>query len=179
MNYTIQEINNEDLPIVIKMLKENRLQLFPMLHPLTESQVEKDFIHDFILSDTGGFLIAKDKDSKIIGMIGMRLYDHRFANLNYDNKIIAEVVKLYVSPKWRRKGLATVLYRTLEIKARALDIPGLYLHTHRFLPGAISFWEKNGFHKIWEQNGNLETVHFEKRLNNHPTVRKTSSKMKV
>ncbi|EOZ91540.1 acetyltransferase, GNAT family [Indibacter alkaliphilus LW1] len=179
MKYTIQEIKNRDLPIVVRMIKENRQQLFPMLPPLTEEQVEKDFIRDFILSKKGAFLLAKDSEAKIIGMIGMKLYDHHFANLKYANETIVEIVKLFVKPEWRRNGLATVLYRTLEIKARALEIQLLYLHTHRFLPGAISFWEQNGFLKTWEQNGNLETVHFEKKLKNHPTVRTASSKMKV
>ena len=61
------------------------------------------------------------------------------------NKRTVEVVKLFVEPTQRRAGIATRLFATIKAKALEEGIDQLYLHTHPFLPGAISFWERLGF----------------------------------
>lgn len=56
-----------------------------------------------------------------------------------------EVLRLFVLPRYRRHGLAAALFRSLRDHALASGVQCMYLHTHPFLPGAIRFWEKQGF----------------------------------
>ncbi|KAF1930155.1 uncharacterized protein M421DRAFT_419192 [Didymella exigua CBS 183.55] len=58
---------------------------------------------------------------------------------------IVEVLRLFVLPQYRRHGLAASLFRSLQDHAVASRVQCMYLHTHPFLPGAIRFWEKQGF----------------------------------
>lgn len=62
----------------------------------------------------------------------------------YQYKIV-EVLRLFVLPGYRRHGLAASLFRSLQDHAVASGVQCMYLHTHPFLPGAIRFWEKQGF----------------------------------
>ncbi|XPS69267.1 hypothetical protein M3J09_001545 [Ascochyta lentis] len=56
-----------------------------------------------------------------------------------------EVLRLFVLPQHRRHGLAAALFQALKERAVAEGVQCMYLHTHPFLPGAIRFWEKQGF----------------------------------
>ena len=61
---------------------------------------------------------------------------------------IVEVVRLFVLPQYRRRGLAAALFQSLQEHAFAAGVQCMYLHTHPFLPGAIGFWEKQGFQLV-------------------------------
>lgn len=92
----------------------------------------------------GVFLVAHDQ-SRLVAGIGYLPYDHRFAQLDYRARRTVEVVRLFVAPEYRRHGLAGALFAALREKAREAGVEWLYLHTHPFLPGAIGFWEGQGF----------------------------------
>lgn len=166
MTYSIRRIENGTYyhDQIIDWLMENRSQKFPMLPPLDRDDMSQDFKQQFIDSEKGTFLIAQDQQQNLIGTIGMKAYDHRFKKVNYHAGAAVEVVKLFVKPAWRRIGLGIKLFGQLESIAQSKEIEHLYLHTHRFLPGAIAFWERNGFETIWEQEGSLQTIHLDKRL---------------
>ena len=66
---------------------------------------------------------------------------------NHPYKIV-EVVRLFVIPQYRRYGLAASLFSTLRDHALESGVQCMYLHTHPFLPGAVQFWEKQGFNVI-------------------------------
>lgn len=61
---------------------------------------------------------------------------------------IVEVLRLFVLPEYRRHGLAASLFKALKDHAMASGVHFMYLHTHPFLPGAVRFWEKQGFHIV-------------------------------
>ncbi|KAG9203152.1 hypothetical protein G6514_003069 [Epicoccum nigrum] len=61
---------------------------------------------------------------------------------------VVEVVRLFVLPRYRRCGLAATLFQSLQEHAFASGVQCMYLHTHPFLPGAIRFWEKQGFELV-------------------------------
>ena len=82
------------------------------------------------------------------GAIGYLPYDHRFRQLDYRGQKVVEVVRLFVLPAYRRSGLAGELYRALRELALQDQVQVLYLHTHPFLPGAIAFWQRQGFEII-------------------------------
>ncbi|WP_150776492.1 GNAT family N-acetyltransferase, partial [Pseudomonas fluorescens] len=59
-----------------------------------------------------------------------------------------EIVLLFVVPSLRRSGVAGAIYRSLKDLALADGVEVIYLHTHPFLPGAIEFWQRQGFEII-------------------------------
>ncbi|MEX7542334.1 GNAT family N-acetyltransferase, partial [Acinetobacter baumannii] len=81
----------------------------------------------YVNDPLGCFITVKDKN-RIVGTIAYRAYDHRF-DLNLPSNTV-EVVKLFVLPEYRRKGIATQLCDMLFSHAKNSEITTLYLHTH-------------------------------------------------
>lgn len=106
-----------------------------------------DLLHfEQVYGDRGGRMwAAHDAQHGVVGSIAYRPYDGRFAQLDFGPQSVVEVVRLFVAPAWRRQGLAQALFATLQAHAQAHGVQVLYLHTHPFLPGALEFWERNGF----------------------------------
>ena len=74
----------------------------------------------------------------------------------------AEIVKCYVDPAYRRFGIGSMLINELENVVKDMHYTTLYLHTHRFLPGAVDFWKRQGYTVIAEENDDWQTVHMDK-----------------
>ncbi|MNP68286.1 hypothetical protein D3C76_1642210 [compost metagenome] len=57
------------------------------------------------------------------------------------------------------------MFAALRQAAEQAGVECLYLHTHPFLPGAIAFWERQGFVVIdVEQDPVWQTTHMQLRL---------------
>lgn len=124
-----------------------RASIFPQLDP---AQVPDDlarFSQVYLDGGQGCFLLAW-QDGRIVGSIAYLPYDQRFEQLQLLAVGTVEVVRLFVSPTCRGAGVAKALYAALLVRARAAAVRTLYLHTHPFLPGAIAFWQKQGFEVI-------------------------------
>lgn len=117
-------------------------------------QVPKDII-DFAVTyggNSGCFLVCR-RQEEIIGIVGYRHFDRRFrgpdghprSGLSYPDVVAVEVVRLFVSPRYRKRGVACKLVEKLVDAAREADVDVMYLHTHDFLVGAQSFWARNGW----------------------------------
>lgn len=110
---------------------------------------------------------VKHSTSDLIAGIGYRAYDHRFPHIEhlYRNVKTVEVVRLFVTPEYRRHGLAGKLFQQLKERAKEDGVECLYLHTHPFLPGAIPFWQRQGFHVVHvDEDPVWQTTHMELRL---------------
>lgn len=142
-HWTIQPPSRDDVDEVVAFIDAARRALFA---PLADSPLPEDLAHfaQTYLDGAGCFLEARDRGRLIAG-IGYRPYDHRFAQLDYRGRRVVEVVRLFVLPEYRRHGLAAALVTALREHAWAASVECLYLHTHPFLPGAIVFWERQGF----------------------------------
>jgi GNAT superfamily N-acetyltransferase len=119
-----------------------------------------------VYSEEGGgrFLIAR-RGEQIVAAIGYLPYDGRFPQLDYGQRKVVEVVRLFVIPEFRRSGLATTIYLSLKDYARQQGVEVLYLHTHPFLPGAIGFWQRQGFRIVdVEIDPVWQTTHMEHAL---------------
>lgn len=113
----------------------------------------------------GCFLIGEDSAGTLSGCIGWRAYDHRFPSLDYHGQSIVEVVRLFVAPSSRRSGLGSALFCALRAEAQKAGIEVLYLHTHPFLPGAIQFWERQGFRtRMIDEDPVWQTIHMDAAL---------------
>ncbi|MGQ1058447.1 GNAT family N-acetyltransferase [Acinetobacter baumannii] len=160
LNY--QLVGKTDSESAVEFALYTRLLLFPEIY---HGQVPKDlknFGQYYVNDPLGCFITVKDKN-RIIGTIAYRAYDHRF-DLNLPSNTV-EVVKLFVLPEYRRKGIATQLCDILFSHAQKNKITTLYLHTHPFLPAAEEFWHLQGFDVIKrEWIDTYDTIHMSKSL---------------
>lgn len=159
----IQAVGVADIAEVLPFVLQARAQLFPTLSaarmPADLAQFEAVYVHG-----DGRFLTAR-VDGQIVAAIGYLPYDGRFTQLDYPQRKVVEVVRLFVLPAYRRFGLAAQLYRALEALARADGVDVAYLHTHPFLPGAIDFWCKQGFEVVdVEADPVWRTTHMQRGL---------------
>nr|WP_275661756.1 GNAT family N-acetyltransferase [Acinetobacter pittii] len=160
--FDYQLVEKSDYDSVVEFALYTRQQLFPEIY---HGQVPKDlqnFEQYYVHDPLGCFITVKDQN-RIIGTIAYQAYDHRF-DLNLPSNTV-EVVKLFVLPEYRRKGIATKLCDMLFSHAKNNRITSLYLHTHPFLPAAEEFWTLQGFKVIQrEWIDTYDTIHMSKSL---------------
>lgn len=157
----IVPVDAQHIPAVLDFVLRARSQIFPMLEgaslPADLAQFQRVYLED----GDGRFLIAL-RGEEIVAAIGYLPYDGRFPQLNYGNCKVVEIVRLFVIPEFRRSGLATTIYLALKEHARQQGVDVLYLHTHPFLPGAIGFWQRQGFRIVdVESDPVWQTTHME------------------
>jgi GNAT superfamily N-acetyltransferase len=144
MNPLITLAHADDIPEILTFVMNARAGMFPMLDPDVMPDDLQRFQDIYLAAAAGRFLIARH-EGQLVGAIGYLPYDGRFAQLDYSTHKTVEVVRLFVDPDSRRMGLAARLFDALKTVAREQGVEVLYLHTHPFLPGAISFWQRQGF----------------------------------
>lgn len=112
----------------------------------------------------GRLQVARDQ-GRLVGAIGYLPYDRRFPALPYPGLQVVEVVRLFVCPAYRRAGVAQRLFSALQAQAVAEGVQLLYLHTHPFLPGAVRFWQQQGFEvTLVEPDPLWQTTHMQRAL---------------
>ena len=148
MRAIISHATRDEIPAIVKFTKIARTSMFPMIDASSHNkQAGKElatFQQTYLDQPEGAFLVAH-VDGVLVATIAYVPYDGRFPYLQLGRERTVEVVRLYVDPKFRRTGLASRLFAALASTAAREGIEQLYLHTHPFLPGAISFWRKHGF----------------------------------
>jgi putative acetyltransferase len=80
---------------------------------------------------------------------------------------VAEIIRMYVRPAYRGRGIARQLVVALEEEALAADRLVIRLETGTYLPAAINLYRSAGYHEIpvyGEYVGNPFSVCFEKLL---------------
>ncbi len=153
-----------DIAAVVDFVMQARARIFPMLAEAPMPADLVDFAGHYRVPGAGRFLIARDA-GRIVAAIGYLRYDHRFPQLDYRGRRVVEVVRLFVEPGYRRDGLGRRLYEALRDMARAAGVEVLYLHTHPFLPGAVEFWQRQGFVVLDVEDDPLwRTTHMELEL---------------
>ncbi|CAH0004512.1 unnamed protein product [Clonostachys byssicola] len=144
MAITISPATTDQIPAIVSFVMAGRTKMFPMLDPRIPLPDLVNFQQTY-LDHPDGFFLTAHADGQLVATIAYLPYNHRFAHLNLGQERIVEVVRLYVSPFWRRGGLASMLFSQLAHQARKAGIERFYLHTHPFLAGAVQFWERQGF----------------------------------
>ncbi|WP_322364797.1 GNAT family N-acetyltransferase [Pseudomonas sp. Teo4] len=142
-DWTLHTPSHDAIAEVVTFVDAARRELFPML---ANAPLPNDLARfaETYLEGAGHFLVARD-GGRLVAAIGYLPYDHRFPQLDYQGVRVVEVVRLFVLPEYRRHGLARTLFSALREQAMNAGVECLYLHTHPFLPGAIAFWERQGF----------------------------------
>lgn len=111
------------------------------------------------------FFIAENNSDGIIGTASIRPYDRRFPEVEsvIGTGPVCEVVKFYIHPEYRRKGIGRQLYLKAEQFARETGYQECYLHTSIYLPGGYSFWRSCGYsERYWEPD--RVVVHMSKSM---------------
>ncbi len=111
-------------------------------------------------------ILAAFSKGKVVGTIALRPYDGRISLLRdrYELVQTCEIIKCYVDKNARRQGIGTRLYEAIERYSNIAGYKMMYLHTHKFLPGGLSFWRKKGFDETLDEFDEWQTVHFEKEI---------------
>lgn len=162
-NFYIRELDRGDLPVAIEFVMEIRREVYPML----PYEPPKDMVHFdevYFRSKDASFVAAFDAEGRIAATAAFLRYDDRIKEIKglYHHQMTAELVKCYVRPELKKQGIGTAMVREILSLAQAKGYETMYLHTHRFLPGAVRFWEKQGFCIRLESMDSYETVHMDK-----------------
>lgn len=164
IHIVIEPVRPTEIEEVVEYVMGAREQIFPTLNQAALPPDLAGFKEVYLDPGKGQFLVARN-GNEIVATIGYLPYDHRFPQLDYSGLKVVEVVRLFVSPDQRGLGLAAKLYESLKTLAFAGGIDVLYLHTHPFLPGAISFWQKHGFETVdVEDDPYWQTTHMQSFL---------------
>lgn len=169
MRAIVSHATPDEIPTIVDFTKTARTSMFPMLDAISHNQQANrelaTFQQTYLEHPDGAFITAR-VDGVLVATIAYVPYDYRFPQLHLGKERVVEVVRLYVDPAFRRTGLASRLFAALEETARQEGIEQLYLHTHPFLPGAVSFWEKHGFSIIHVEHDPVwHTIHMRAPLN--------------
>ncbi|KAH6682132.1 acyl-CoA N-acyltransferase [Plectosphaerella plurivora] len=162
-NVLIRQATTEEIPAIVEFTRVARAEIFPMIDQAShEKQTARElaqFQQTYIDHPDGAFLIAR-VDGAIAASIAYVAYDGRFPYLDLAPTRTVEIIRLYVDPAIRRAGLASRVFVALEKTAREAGIEQLYLHTHPFLPGAATFWERHDFSVIHVDDDPVwQTIH--------------------
>lgn len=157
----IVPVDPQDIPAVLDFVLSARAEIFPMLDGTPMPADLAQFAKVYGEEGGGRFLIAR-RGAEIVAAIGYLPYDGRFPQLDYGQRKVVEIVRLFVIAEFRRSGLATRIFLALKDHARQQGVDVLYLHTHPFLPGAIGFWQRQGFRIVdVESDPVWQTTHME------------------
>ncbi|MBQ6512790.1 GNAT family N-acetyltransferase [Methanobrevibacter sp.] len=112
------------------------------------------------------FVAYAEETGEIIATIGIRAYDKDFPEFRhlYSKETTSSIWRLFVDRRCRRCGLASKMFSVAESFANAVGYDDIYLHTHKNLDGALTFWTKMGFVVSLDANDELQTVHMDKKI---------------
>ena len=113
---------------------------------INDTGADIEHITDGYLSDLehNGFWVAVAQDDTVAGMVGVQRVD----------EAVAEVRRLRVHPKWRRRGIGTALMQHAVRFCRDREYLKIVLDVRGERRGAIQMFEKFGFYlaKVREQD---------------------------
>jgi len=99
----------------------------------------------------GAFLVVRDEEQRIVaagGLYGLQnkpALAIRLQDRYRDAASVCQIVRVYLEPDLRRKGLGRAIASALEEKARDLGYVTSYLHADAQTPDALSFWRSQGY----------------------------------
>jgi GNAT superfamily N-acetyltransferase len=126
-------------------------------------------------SNRGAFCVARSGDGEIVATGGLHGFSRkpgtssRLAGRYGDPDAVCQIVRVYLEPSVRRKGLGRRIIPLLEAKAQSLGYRTAYLHADAQAFGTLRFWQRCGYRKFgrftYPANGRADTgVDFDKAL---------------
>ncbi|MBT9370831.1 GNAT family N-acetyltransferase [Rhizobium sp. CSW-27] len=125
----------------------------------------------------GAFLVVRDEQQRIVAAGGLYGLQNKTATATrlqdryYDAVDICQIVRVYLEPHLRRKGLGSSVVAALENKARDLGYVISYLHADADTPETLCFWRRQGYSEFGRfsypsAKGTDTSVDFDKPLLN-------------
>lgn len=146
MNITIRPIEPLDNPSIAKIIR-NALEEFKANKPGTVYfDAETDNLYHTFKAQHSAYFIA-EQDGILLGGAGI------YPTKNLPKKT-CELVKLYLSPAARGKGIGKLLINECFKKALQLGYNKIYLETMPELNIAVPLYEKMGFTYLIAPQGN-------------------------
>lgn len=135
----IKKITDDTIKWATKIIVNNR-QSLPHIY---KNPTPSDLVNaqQYYLGKQGALYVLTEQ-SKVVGIIGRRVYKPRFDCIDKVFGLstgVMEVVHLYIDTKKRRQGLATQLFESLKQDAKNDGVQKLYLHTHPMLQMPSNF----------------------------------------
>lgn len=167
MDFKIREINNDsdEIKLAQSFLFDQIKQVYG-IGRMPEYHYDIDDLEKYyILPSRNNFYVAFDGD-KIVATAAIRAYDKDYEMFEgiYTPENTASIWRLMVDKKYRRHGLARNLVGIMEEFARSQSYDKIYLHTHRYLDAAMSFWKSLGYKVTLEEDDYDQTNHMLKNL---------------
>ncbi|CAI6056206.1 hypothetical protein PAECIP112173_01597 [Paenibacillus sp. JJ-100] len=162
----VRPVQSHEISEAIDFAMRVRNEVFPMIDHTVLTKDFQQFNEHYMNRKDTTFVVARLDEAGIIGSIGVIPYDDRIQAIKgrYPVNAAAEIVKCYVDPAYRRYGIGSLLVTELERIVTQMEYTTLYLHTHRFLPGAVGFWERQGFAYVAEEQNEWQIVHMDKPI---------------
>ena len=163
----IMPIQVEEKKEVSQFVIDNMTRLFPkhasiQMPPYDLVNMENVYMNP----QDAVFYTAREVDGTLAATIAVRRYDGRIKVLptHFGGSAMAEILKCYVDKTKRRMGIGSLLTDEILQFCRSVGYQKVYLHTHKFLPDAVQFWQSQGFEEILDEKDILETVHMVKNI---------------
>lgn len=123
----------------------------------------------------GGFLVVREEDGSIVAAGGFYALEkkpstkERLRDRYGDARKVCQIVRVYLDPGVRRKGLGTMIVTALERMASDTGYTSIYLHADAQTPDTLSFWRSQGYCDFGQfsypsKRGTDTSVDFEKLL---------------
>lgn len=136
-NITIRPIQAEDNKHIARIIREVLTEFKANKPGTAYFDTSLDELHTVFISPLAGYWVL-EQDGSIIG--GAGIYPTNGLPANY-----CELVKLYLLPAGRGKGLGRQLIQQCFDAARGLGCTHMYLETMPELTAAIPLYERMGF----------------------------------
>ena len=123
---------------------------------------QHSFYNQFNKVDKIKYVVIAYENDKPISCGGLKAYSSN----------TLEIKRMYTSPEWRGKGIATKILADLELWAAELSFEKCILETGKRQPEAIALYKKNGYKLIpnYGQYAEIEnSLCFEKEIKKIPT----------
>ena len=167
MNFKIRAIGEDDCEI-------NSLKLFLFNQIKKVYGIGRNPIFHYDIDDLKKYYILPPRNNcfavycrgEIVASIAIRAYDkdYDFFRDVYSAKDTASIWRLMVDENYRRHGLASMLVGVVEDFAGKAGYGKIYLNTHRYLDGALQFWQSLGYVITVEEDDYDQTTHMIKNL---------------
>ena len=145
---TIRPITAADDPFIAKIIRTNFEQYHLTIPGTAYFDPELDHLSAFYSAKPGrGYFVAVGENGTVLGGCG-------FFPTQGLPEDMAEVVKLYFSPKLRGHGMGYKMLRHIEQRARQTGYRRLYIESFPEFSKAVSLYEKFGFQHISHALGN-------------------------
>ena len=140
MALTIRTIKKDDDPNIAKIIRDSLTEFNAAKPGTVYFDDTTDRLSEIFTTKRSGYFVI-ETDGEIAGGAGF----YPTAGLPEN---VCELVKLYLSKKFRGKGWGNLLLKKCEEEARTEGYQKIYLESMPELVNAIPMYEKNGFESI-------------------------------